>query len=90
MGLRCCQAFVVLRSVKAKIVVSLVKKDVFCFIRYCFGRQPCVPSTRVDSFFRHCVMVGSRVFPGFLMRKQCRGCWVEALNLKVLGLALLR
>ena len=73
MGLRCCQAFVVLRGVKAKIVVSLGKNDVFCFIRYCFGRQPCATSTRVDSFFRHCVMVGSRVFRGFSNAKATSG-----------------
>ena len=65
MGLGCCQAFVVLRGVKATIVVSLGKNDVFCFSSYCFGRQACATSTRVDPFFRHCVMVGSRVFRGF-------------------------
>ena len=73
MGLRCCQAFVVLRGVKATIVVSLRKNDVFCFISYCFGRQPCTTSTRVDSFFRHCVMVGSRVFRSFSHAKAMSG-----------------
>ena len=65
MGLRCCQAFVVLRGVRAKIVVSLAKNNVFFFIGCYFGRKPCATSTVVGSFFRHCFMVGIRVFRGF-------------------------
>ena len=65
MGLRCCQAFVVLRGVREKCSFTVGQ---ICFLLYqllCFGRQPCAASTVVRSFFRHCFMVGNRVFRGF-------------------------
>ena len=73
MGLRCCQAFVVLRGVKAKIVVSLRKTMFSALSDIVLGdsrARPLHVSTLSFVIVSWLEVVFFAVFP---MRKQCQG-----------------